>query len=152
MNIDGIVVLYSFLKDRELSYSEKLLLSLFNDINVQKNMPSNYEIAIFLKCSKNSVSRTINSLIKKDYIEKKINYSDDEVFNILKKSNLYEKCCIFCGYSKSTLDEHHYPIRAKNGGTKTIKLCANCHREFHELADYNRTLIFTDKTKRLIND
>ena len=62
--------------------------------------------------------------------------SDKQVYDILNKSDS-KTGCLFCGYNRCSLDKHHYPIRAKDGGIDTINLCPNCHREFHELADYS---------------
>ena len=43
-------------------------------------------------------------------------------------------CCV-CGkdYVEHGADivQHHYPIRAKDGGKDTVKICAGCHSEFH---------------------
>jgi len=60
--------------------------------------------------------------------------SDCDAFALLNKQ--HATGCLFCGYSRSFLDKHHYPVRACSGGTETISICSNCHREFHQLTDY----------------
>lgn len=150
--IKAINVIYSLLRRKDISTGEVFLLCLLNDIGINHKIPNNSYLAKTLGTSKQNISRQISNLIKKDYLYSKIKYSDTEVFEILSKGTTYKNGCILCGYTKSTLDEHHYPIRAKDGGVKTISICANCHREFHELADHNRNLLFTDKTTRIINE
>lgn len=43
--------------------------------------------------------------------------------------------CPWCGCSTMKLQAHHYPITAKDGGTETVMICANCHDEYHYLID-----------------
>jgi hypothetical protein len=84
--------------------------------------------------SRNGMRKRLMNLVSKGVLDR-IVFHDDFVYEKL-KSGQFIKGCHFCGYDKSALDEHHYPIRAKDGGTETISICANCHREFHTLADY----------------
>lgn len=60
--------------------------------------------------------------------------TDEQAYEEL--NNGYVRGCRFCGYDRSFLDKHHYPVRAAQGGTDTINICANCHREFHQMTDY----------------
>lgn len=102
--------------------------------------------------SKGKILKTIQSLKDKDLIVIDENISDKEVFNALSNGRLHKKGCMFCGYDKSFLDKHHYPIRAKYSGTQTISICSNCHREFHYMADYskkyNASSSLTEKIKK----
>ena len=94
----------------------------------------------------------INKLKNKGYINIEAGMkSDKEVFDFLNKKNSSEGC-LFCGYNGVAIDEHHYPIRKKDGGKETIRLCANCHREFHFLADYKRKITVTNKKDVLIKN
>lgn len=43
--------------------------------------------------------------------------------------------CERCGYNGSALEEHH--IHGRRNSSKTIILCANCHREYHIENGYN---------------
>lgn len=148
MNIDGIDLYYSALRCKDITTSEALILCLFNQIGLDEKIPSNYDISTTIGVSEKRVSSILKSLIRKEYLRTH-SYSDKEVFEIISKGITYEDGCFFCGYSKSYLDKHHYPIRAKDGGKDTIDICSNCHREFHELADFNRNVYFTNKTERL---
>lgn len=87
-----------------------------------------------------SIASTINILNKLEligiiYKEEKIR--DIDAYNQLNLVNS-PKGCLFCGLNDLLLDNHHFPIRKRGGGTKTIKLCPNCHRRFHTLTDYNQ--------------
>jgi len=85
---------------------------------------------------KETIVRFIKQLEKYSYIKVlKNKYTDEEVYNKLNQKNS-QTGCLFCGYDKSPLDKHHYPVRKADGGEETIPICANCHREFHQLADY----------------
>lgn len=90
--------------------------------------------------SEDSISRKIKKLESLGYITCKKNaISDKSAYTLLNKKNS-KTGCLFWGYNKFVLDKHHYPIRAKNGGTKTIDLCPNCHRAFHCLTgDFETT-------------
>jgi hypothetical protein len=80
-----------------------------------------------------SVGSAINELIGAGLIER-TRINDQEAYEYLKKGE-FKYGCYFCGYNRSPLDAHHYPVRAKDGGAETINICANCHREFHQLTD-----------------
>lgn len=43
--------------------------------------------------------------------------------------------CEWCGGSTYRLQSHHYPIPSKEGGSAIVKICANCHDEYHYLVD-----------------
>lgn len=147
--MNELKVYYTVVTEKYLTMSESFLLCYLYQFGINNKIPSNKKISNYLNINEKSISYLLKRLIKKEYIKKLSNYTYKEVFDILSKGYSHENGCIICGYSKSTLDEHHYPVRAKNGGNETISICANCHREFHEIADYNRHLKFTEKAERL---
>ena len=99
-----------------------------------------------LNMGETAIKRRCNKLKQKRLIEiSKI--SDKQAFDAL--NNGYLKGCLFCGYNKSFLDKHHYPIRVKDKGTETIEICSNCHREFHTMTDYER---FYKATSKIIKE
>lgn len=151
MEINSIKVSYALIKNKEITTNEAFLISLLFQIDFDKYIPNNRELSNIIGVSKQAISKMISSLIYKGFLTSNSNYSDQEVFKRM-KNGVHINGCVFCGYSKSTLDEHHYPVRAKDGGTKTIPICPNCHREFHELADHNRYLFISEKTKRIISE
>ena len=150
MSITSIKVSYALVNNKEITTNEAFLMSLLYQIDFDKYIPNNSELSNIIGVSKQAISKMISSLISKGFLISGSSYSDQEVFEKM-KNKIHVCGCIFCGYSKSTLDEHHYPVRSKDGGTDTISLCANCHREFHEIADHNRYLSISKKTTRIIN-
>lgn len=111
------------------------------------------EIAInnlctLFKMSKESIHRKLNNLQRYNYLKIENQCKTDaEVYEYLNKQNS-STGCLFCGYNEYILDQHHYPIRAKDGGTETITLCPNCHRAFHCLTDnYIIRIIFLKTNK-----
>ncbi|MBR5544878.1 MAG: phage protein [Clostridia bacterium] len=42
-----------------------------------------------------------------------------------------EKVCEWCGCKTTVLHSHHHPIPKRDGGTEVVKICSNCHHEFH---------------------
>ncbi len=46
-----------------------------------------------------------------------------------------EQTCQWCKCSTIATQEHHYPIPKSQGGLETVKICANCHFEFHQLLE-----------------
>ena len=53
------------------------------------------------------------------------------------KSNPKFKC-EWCGCGCNVINEHHYPIPKSKGGTDIVKICPNCHSEFHSLYKISR--------------
>lgn len=43
--------------------------------------------------------------------------------------------CGWCTCQTVILQEHHYPISQKEGGTKTVQICGSCHAEYHYLSE-----------------
>jgi hypothetical protein len=39
--------------------------------------------------------------------------------------------CEWCKVSTTVLHKHHYPISKKFGGDEVVRICPNCHNEFH---------------------
>jgi len=43
--------------------------------------------------------------------------------------------CEWCKSKTVTLQNHHYPVRQRDGGIDTVSICASCHSEFHYLSE-----------------
>ena len=41
--------------------------------------------------------------------------------------------CQWCGVRTFALQDHHYPIPRSKGGIETVRICPNCHYEYHLL-------------------
>jgi len=44
----------------------------------------------------------------------------------------YHKC-VWCMGETYAIHRHHYPLREKDGGNQIVKICTNCHYEYHAL-------------------
>lgn len=83
-----------------------------------------------------------NVLIKKKIL-KKVYYSQDEVVRKIKQrdfKNCVLKTCEWCGNKVLIIHLHHFPIEKRDGGTKIVKICPNCHCEYHLLINGNYEL------------
>ncbi len=73
--------------------------------------------------------------------KEKIIFVTDPYF--VKKFVLESKCegekCEWCGVRSIALQEHHFPIPKYKGGTETVKICPNCHAEYHTVLKFWRT-------------
>ena len=39
--------------------------------------------------------------------------------------------CEWCGCKTNAIQEHHFPIPKSKGGKDIVKICPNCHYEYH---------------------
>jgi hypothetical protein len=142
-----VTLTWDFIRDKDTTMQEKLILAEIARIEVLGEIieVTNLYISNAFGITKQRASTAINSLISKGFIFIS-EQSDETVYRLLNKKNSPDGC-LFCGYKGCAIDRHHYPIRRKNGGEKTIDLCANCHREFHYLADSNRDSIRVNWSK-----
>ena len=86
----------------------------------------------FYNYSSQQISRIKKKLIKLGYINKKV-YSIEELKEKTIQLSHKGKKCEWCGKECYILQQHHYPIPARDGGTKTVSICPNCHYTFHLL-------------------
>lgn len=75
-----------------------------------------------------------------------------EIAEQLKRKKLKGKgigflICEWCETNTITLHKHHYPVEARYGGTSVVRICPNCHQEFHSLKDIY-SFILTDELRR----
>lgn len=117
------------LKIKELSVNEKLYISCYYiyDKNIKK--VDEYFKAIITKQGLLNIKKKLSLL---DYIKIKKKSSNELKIETIKKSHKGSKCD-WCGQECYVLQEHHYPISAKNGGKEIVKICPNCHYTFHKL-------------------
>jgi hypothetical protein len=152
-NTDNNIHSFSLIIANQLGLNEAIMMQ-----NLYFLIPTNNILEIDLKSIHKKIpyftTRQIELMLKKlqkiQYINIK-KYTDIDVFNILNIQNC-KTGCLFCGYNKCYLDKHHYPIRAKNNGYKTINLCPNCHREFHFLADLTYIISLEYNAIQILNN
>ena len=80
------------------------------------------------------IKRRINKLINKGLLINNTNINIKEIVLKLKNTG---SVCEWCGYKTQAIQYHHYPIPKSKGGTKTVKICPNCHYEYHQLVREN---------------
>ena len=76
-----------------------------------------------------------------------------DIISQLKNNNLIflgKDKCEWCGYTTYKLEKHHYPIPKSEGGNKTVKICSNCHSEFHNWPLDIKVIINIDEIEKLI--
>lgn len=73
-----------------------------------------------------------NILIKRKYDAEKIK---KVLCDKQPQGGIGTETCNWCKCTTIILHEHHYPIPKKDGGTETVKICPNCHYEFHYFMD-----------------
>ena len=125
----GIFVAHSYMLYNDLTPNEIIYLSSYytNYKNVKKadeymkNIVSNQTL-ITIK----------NKLVKIGYIKIKEKTPEELKNETIKLSHKGAKC-EWCKKPCYVLEEHHFPISAKNGGDKVVRICPNCHYTFHKL-------------------
>lgn len=58
--------------------------------------------------------------------------------------------CEWCKIKTVTTHNHHFPIHQKDGGKDIVKICPNCHQEYHSLMQ-KHNFIFPQKVKESFN-
>lgn len=82
--------------------------------------------------NKTTLSKIKRHLADLGYINIKKENMDDLKKKTIKLSHKGNEC-EWCGKECYILQEHHYPIPAKDGGTQVVSICPNCHYTFHKL-------------------
>ena len=131
----------------KLKIDEGVILGALNAGQDRATVEQLVEALPLLYNKKEALLRKVKNLKEKKIISF-IEYSDEEVFNTLKKGIFPIDSCQFCGLDDIILHKHHYPIRRKDNGQKVINLCPNCHTRFHMMADYDKKYVFNPKYRK----
>lgn len=118
--------------DLHLTIHELVVYSYFFKC-ANNNYPTYKEISCKAKISKRTTQKAVSGLLKNKYIRK---LTDLEKFNYLNSKNLNNSetgfiKCAWCKINTNIIHEHHYPISRSNGGNNVVKICPNCHSDFH---------------------
>lgn len=101
--------------------------------------------------SNSTFKRIISNLVDKKLL-KKVNTNRSLIIEKLKSKpaviGVGNKQCSICKSITAQIHNHHYPIKACEGGTETIELCPNCHFEFHFM-EYNYEINYVEIEKIL---
>ena len=82
--------------------------------------------------NKSKLYRAKKHLYKLGYLKLKNMNVETIKEETIKKSHKGKKC-EWCKKECYILQEHHFPISAKNGGKEIVNICPNCHYTFHKL-------------------
>ena len=120
-------------------YSEIIKATNENNIDL-----SNKQDLIFIQkkylpfLSVSTIQRSIVFLKNNGYIEVETLTSEKAKEMVLKNKSNPKFKCEWCGCGCNVINEHHYPIPKSMGGTKIVRICPNCHYEFHSLYKISR--------------
>lgn len=86
---------------------------------------------------KKTIERKLDFLIAAKHLNK-ITLSPEEKKTYLQQYKTSNKDigraeCEWCKSTTLTLHEHHYPIPKNEGGKEVVRICPNCHYEFHSM-------------------
>lgn len=87
--------------------------------------------------SKQGFINGTTELLKFDVIKKKCftpEEAKDLLFNDAVESTPFN--CNWCKRETNSFHHHHYPIPSKDGGKDTVRICTDCHQQFHTLVDH----------------
>lgn len=88
-----------------------------------------------------TVKRAITKLKGLGYIETDTITPEEAKEKVIKNKENTRYICEWCGCGCNVINKHHYPIPKIKGGTSVVKICPNCHYEFHSLyKEYGRKL------------
>ena len=82
--------------------------------------------------NKSQIYRAKKHLCELGYLKLKNKSAKEIKEETIEKSHKGKKC-EWCKQECYVLQEHHYPILAKDGGKEIVNICPNCHYTFHKL-------------------
>lgn len=130
MELEGFWIFSDIIKDKNLNLNEKFYLSILKQHNYNYSIT---EIIMSNQYNKQTISKIKKSLIKKGYIDNNETHDAWQAkLNVLLNKDTGIKC-EWCGIKTNAIQEHHFPITKANGGKNIVRICPNCHSEFHKL-------------------
>lgn len=114
--------------DTRLSIIERCYLGIYLQSDKNERIAETLMRSI---CSLGTLNKIKTKLRKLKLLD--INNNAFAVKELVLKQKNTGFACEWCGYKTIALQSHHYPIPKHKGGTRTVKICPNCHYEFHAL-------------------
>lgn len=146
-SIEYVILPLELLDNTSLEEGAKVLFArLLMFKKYGKPFPSKAELAHKQQVCGRTIDRWLSSLENSGFM-KIYHYDSEKVIEFLKSkipqkihAEIYSfsEICSWCQGRSFKLHNHHYPISKKDGGLKTVRICANCHQEFHFLVDENK--------------
>lgn len=123
----GVMIDYKILGDKNLKAIEKFYLALY------QRYKNHRVVWIYMKhqLSKGTFLKIQKSLIEKGYIP--LDTTQDALLTknlVLQNKNIGVEC-EWCGCKTTAIQEHHFPTLKSDGGENVVRICPNCHSEFH---------------------
>lgn len=112
------------------SANEKIYLAILNatDFDIGKSDKVMREMV-----SKPTLIKIKNRLYKSGIIKYNLLTNPEDAKNFTIKNSHNGLLCEWCGKQSYILQEHHFPISKKQGGTNMVKICPNCHYTYHSI-------------------
>ena len=126
-NFDGIFVPADIWNNKELSIEERIYLAVYE----QEKVVATTEMTMLWSMSPSTVYRVRKSLQAKNYI-KQIDSPYEAKQTVLNLVGVGEEC-EWCHNKTLVLHEHHFPISKSDGGTEVVRICPNCHANYHKI-------------------
>lgn len=130
MNRDfkGVWIPKDILHNTNLNITEKCYLALYQQYDRDTVYVENI---MQINISKASVLRVRNKLQCLNLINTPYTSNAKEAKKIVIDNIGKGEVCDWCGNKNLILHTHHYPIPKSKNGTNTVKICPNCHTNFH---------------------
>ena len=123
---ENLYIPLSILHNKQLNAKEKIYLASY----IQYNNNEYYADENMLTCCSKMVLYQIKKKLKK--LKLLNNYILPEQAKELVLLNKNKgQTCQWCGIKTNAIQEHHYPIPKSKGGKEIVKICPNCHYEYH---------------------
>jgi len=103
------------------------------------------EIPAWLGLGRSSIIRSVKILVRAGLVSE-TTLDPESIKNILCSKTpqsvfllgnvaigYFREECSWCGCFTTTIHDHHFPILQSKGGTETVRICSNCHFEYHAL-------------------
>ena len=114
--------------DERLNINEKFYLAIYTQCEKNENKADRIMKQI---ASTTTICNSKKRLRELNLIEVITDYEQAKSLVLQRKGKGVK--CEWCGNTSFAIQEHHYPIPKHKGGKQTVKICPNCHYEYHAI-------------------
>lgn len=122
-----IFIPLELLRNKKLTANEKIYIATYYGFKKDINKTDNY-----MRLNKIQLWKIKKKLFELGFLKVK-----EKNIKTLKEQTILKshkgKKCEWCGKKCYILQDHHFPVSAKDGGKEIVKICPNCHYTFHKL-------------------
>ena len=112
--------------DTRLSVNEKFYLAMYLQFSKNEIKADRMMAQVASKPTICSIKKTLRELGLMDMIT-----DCEQAKELVLQRKGQGDSCEWCGTKTFALQEHHYPIPRYKGGKETVRICPNCHSEYH---------------------